>query len=243
MTAAQPFGSGITDLPKSLQKTPTGTFGATSDGLYAGEKQATANDKGIANAGGPASQDVSHNGLLIELDGKQLPQVHENMAQSKNSNPTVTTAANTASVMGTSQGAPAFTASEAQRLNQNIIGLSSDSMKIPIGLVEGFYSPMINEKSHEIDRIRQRVNNYKKERYACARELKTRELLQKQLHEENLNLRKQINQLMIAKLSRKPITKQNPGNSSSHASLRSSSNGPLPNNNHNSNTSDQNSKE
>ena len=106
--------------------------------------------------------------------------------------------------MGTSQGTPAFTASEAQRLNQNIVGLSSESMKMPIGLVEGFYSPIINEKSHEIDKIRHRVNTHKKERYACARELKSKELLQKQLHEENLNLRKQINLLMIAKLSRKP---------------------------------------
>lgn len=99
------------------------------------------------------------------------------MAQSKNSNPTATTAANTASVMGTSLGTPAFTAAEAQRLNQNIVGLSSDSMKIPIGLVEGFYSPIIYEKSHEIDRIRHKVNNHKKERYACARELKNQALL------------------------------------------------------------------
>lgn len=35
----------------------------------------------------------------IELEGKQLPQAQEIVAQSKSSHPTVTTAANTASVM------------------------------------------------------------------------------------------------------------------------------------------------
>jgi hypothetical protein len=75
---------------------------------------------------------------------------------------------------------------------------------LPIGVVEGFYAPIINEKSQEIDRIRRRVEGHKRERYGCAREFKNQKLLQKQLHEENLNLRKQINLLMIAKLGRKP---------------------------------------
>ena len=146
--------------------------------------------------------EAHHQGLLIDLDGKHLTNatnIQDNAAQSKNSHPTATTAGNsnggnTASLAGASRDRgqhPAY---------QN----SADPFMLPIGVVEGFYAPIIYEKSQEIVRIRRRVQGHKRERYGCAREFKNQKLLQKQLHEENLNLRKQINLLMIAKLGRKP---------------------------------------
>jgi len=93
---------------------------------------------------------------LIELDGKHLTNatnIQENATQSKNSHPTATTAGNsnagnTASLVG---------ASNQDRGHQKAYNNSADPFMLPIGVVEGFYAPIIYEKSQEIERIRRRV--------------------------------------------------------------------------------------
>ena len=43
---------------------------------------------------------------------------------------------------------------------------------MPIGVVEGFYSPVLFKKGTEISRIRHQVRAYEKQRYTYAREVK-----------------------------------------------------------------------
>jgi len=86
-----------------------------------------------------------HQGLLIDLDGKHLTNGtnnQEHATQSKNSHPTATTA-------GTSNGR--------DRGQHPAYYNSADPFMLPIGVVEGFYAPIIYEKSQEIVRIRRRV--------------------------------------------------------------------------------------
>jgi len=43
---------------------------------------------------------------------------------------------------------------------------------MPIHVVEGFYSPMMREKSSELDNISNRISNLKREKYQISREHK-----------------------------------------------------------------------
>ena len=89
--------------------------------------------------------EAHHQGLLIDLDGKHLTNGtsnQENATQSKTSHPTATTA-------GTSNGR--------DRGQHPAYYNSADPFMLPIGVVEGFYAPIIYEKSQEIVRIRRRV--------------------------------------------------------------------------------------
>jgi len=47
---------------------------------------------------------------------------------------------------------------------------------LPIGVVEGVYTPIMYEKAQEIERIRRQVRALRKDRYIWAREFKNQKL-------------------------------------------------------------------
>ena len=161
------IGGGVPGLPGLLQKTPSGKQNAADNSLSIIKEKnleksaarAKSKEDEIRDTGAMGSHDgaeAHHQGLLIELDGKHLANatnIQENATQSKNSHPTATTAGNsnggnTASLAG---------ASHRDRGHHPAYYNSADPFMLPIGVVEGFYAPIIYEKSQEIVRIRRRV--------------------------------------------------------------------------------------
>ena len=71
---------------------------------------------------------------------------------------------------------------------------------MPITMVEGFYQPILHDKKLEIKRLRQSVKNLEGKRFNQKRVIRHSKLQQSSLMQENINLRKQINSIMLQKL-------------------------------------------
>ena len=154
--------------------------------------------------GGKEDPEGSGKPLIIDIDGKQNARTQENVGLSKNSHPTVTTAGNTGepshSFVGTSMQGGVAGQPGAGPPGYMTQRMSLDQL-LPMEAVEGFYSKITNDKYQEIERIRRHAKDKKKERYAWARIFKNQKLQHQSILEENINLRKHINKLMMAKLA------------------------------------------